>query len=64
MGNFEDTKPKSKEETLAYALEMLEKTNKIIKNIENEFGDLRFSYHSFSDAFKRYLIKAEILKDG
>lgn len=49
--NFEDTKPKSKEEELAYVLEELE--------------DVKFHMACFVDAFKRYLIKSKLLeKDG
>ena len=47
MSNFEDTKPKSKEEELNYCLEELETA--------------RFNFACFVDSFKRYLIKAGIL---
>ena len=49
MGNFDDTKPKSKEEDLAYALEQLE--------------DVGFAMASFIESFKRYLIKAGNLQN-
>jgi len=41
MGNFDDTKPKTKEEILKYAIESLE--------------DAHFSFACFVDAFKRYI---------
>jgi hypothetical protein len=47
MGNFEDVKPKSKEQELKDCLEYLEET--------------RFNFACFVDAFKRYLEKAGIL---
>lgn len=48
MGNFDDIKPKSKEEELKSALEYLEET--------------RFNFACFVDSFKRYLEKIGMLK--
>ena len=51
MGNFDDTKPKSASEDLAYAL--------------NELEDMKFHMACFVDSFKKYLIKSKLLgKDG
>jgi len=48
MGNLSDTKPKSKEETLAGALE--------------ELQDVKFHFACFIDQFERYLKKAGMLE--
>ena len=49
--NLDDTKPKTKEEDLTYAL--------------NELEDMKFHMACFVDAFKKYLIKSKLLgKDG
>ena len=51
MGNLDDIKPKTASEDLAYAL--------------NELEDMKFHMACFVDAFKKYLIKSNLLgKDG
>lgn len=50
MGNFEDTKPKSKEEILKDVMEYLEES--------------RFAFACFTDCFKRYLKSAGILNEN
>lgn len=48
MGEFDDAKPKPKEETLKEALEFLH--------------EARFNFACFVDSFERYLKKAGILQ--
>lgn len=50
MGNFEDTKPKTLGEELAYCLDELETA--------------RFNFACFVSSFKKVLEKSGLLKDG